>query len=691
VERAVRALIAIALLTLGIPAGLASAQTASVSLQLVRQSPWSSSYGDPRLLIWVSATNTGTTPFRDLSVALTIGEHYDSRVSYESSLDEGPTTSIFETPHEPVRGSLDPFEPRTFKLKLDLSQTPGIDPVENLVYPARVDIRSGNTVIASLTTPILYFVQEPLAPMQFSWWVELEPTIAFGPDGRLEDTAFPGSLDTTGQLGAPITALDQALLAHPREAIRTSLVLTPSLVQQAQEAAAGYSLVNGTSVDAGTDGAATATTFLASLKRVMAARGIESVPTPFSGPTIPSMLASDLRTDLNDQRQLGMQILQSLSGIPAQTGVVRPIDGALSEDALDWLSGTGATTILGDTDTVDRVGEEAVEGEPAPTATLATSSGGTLDLVLPDPGAEGLLERPDLLADPVRAAQAVLGELAVEWKEAPVPPEPDVRGRALALPSSLPPGLWAPLLERFRRTPFLRSVDPATFAAAVVPHGAPATLRSPDTSAFPFTYTEGPAGIRGLHGQIDDYRSMLVEPSPVPDELTRDIYYAESAPYLDDPSGGEVWLGHVHDTTRAVLESVQPRIGQGGSGQGGFTFTSGEGTIPIVMGDPGDVPLRVTVRLDSSQFEYPDGNQQDVTLDRPNKVVTFRVVAKAAGQNPIVVRVLAPNGNAIGEPQTIVVRSTAFNRIALIVTLAAAAVLALLYSRRWFRRTKVPS
>jgi hypothetical protein len=37
------------------------------------------------------------------------------------------------------------------------------------------------------------------------------------------------------------------------------------------------------------------------------------------------------------------------------------------------------------------------------------------------------------------------------------------------------------------------------------------------------------------------------------------------------------------------------------------------------------------------------------------------------------------------------VRSTAFNRIALLVTLAAAAVLALLYSRRWFRRTKVPS
>jgi len=691
VERAVRALIATLLLTLGVFAAPASAltssaQTANVSLQLVRQTPWSSSYGDPRLLIWVSATNNGPSPYRDLSVTLTIGERYDSRVSYESSLDEGPTVGIYETPRQPVKGTLDPFEPRTFKLKLDLSQTPGIDPVENLVYPARVDIRSGETVIASLTTPILYFVRPPFAPMGFTWWIELEPTIAFGPDGLLVDTAFPGSLDSSGQLGGPITALDQALRAHPRGAITSSLVITPSLVQQAQDAADGYTLANGTSVEAGTDGALTAASFLDALKRVMAGRGIETVPTPFSGPTIPSMLASGLRSDLNDQRQVGIQILQSLSGIPVQTQVARPIDGALSDDALDWLAGVGATTILGDTDTVDRVEEDAVDGEPAPTATLTAPSGEPLDLVLPDPGAESLLERPDLLADPVRAAQAVLGELAVEWKEAPVPPEPDVRGRALALPSSLPPGLWAPLLERFRRTPFLRSVHPATFAAGVVPQGAPAVLRAPDTSAFPFTYTEGPTGIRGLQAQIDDYRSMLTEPSPVPDDLTREVYSAESAPYLDDPSGGEAWLDHVHGATRAVLDGVQPRIGPGG-----FTFTSGEGTIPIVMGDPGEVPLTVTVRLDSSQFEYPDGNQQDVTLDRPNQVVTFRVVAKAAGQNPIVVRVLAPNGNAIGVQQTIVVRSTAFNRIALLVTLAAAGVLALLYSRRWFRRTTVPS
>jgi hypothetical protein len=685
VERAVRALLATVILTLGLSVGgTARAQSAAVSIRLLRQTPWSTRYQDPRLLLWVNVTNTGSTSYRDLSVALTIGTRYDSRVAYESSLDEGPTTPIFET-ERPIDGSLEPLVTRTLKIKLDLSTTPGIDQNENLVYPARVDVRSGGTVLASLSTPILYFVQRPLAPMKFSWWTELAPTIAFGADGRLDDTAFADSLSPDGQLGAPLSALAQAMTAHPSEAITTSIVITPSLVDQARQMVDGYTRVDGTPVAQGEDGAATAATFLSTLSGVLGGRGIQTVATPFSGPTLTSLLASGLGQDLADQQTLGIQTLQSLVDVPVQTQVARPVDGALSDDALDWLASNGVTTILGDTGTVERASEVSVPGEPAPTATLTSTDGTPLNLVLPDPGAESLLQRPDLLADPVRAAQAILGELAVEWKEAPVPEQPNVRGRALALTSSLPPGLWTPLIERFSHAPFLKTLDPATFAAQVYPPGAPATLRAPDGSVFPTWYTEGPNGIRGLHGQIDDYQSMLTAPSGIPDGLTRDLYYAESQPYVEDPFAGEPWLESVHATTRAAFESVQPQVGQG------FTFTSGEGTIPLVMGDPGPIPLRITIRLDSSQFDYPKGNERDVVLVQPNQVVTIPVVAKATGQNPIRVRVLAPNGEGIGEPQWIVVRSTAFNHIALIVTAAAAAVLALLYSRRWFRRTKVPS
>jgi hypothetical protein len=85
-----------------------------------------------------------------------------------------------------------------------------------------------------------------------------------------------------------------------------------------------------------------------------------------------------------------------------------------------------------------------------------------------------------------------------------------------------------------------------------------------------------------------------------------------------------------------------------------------------------------------------------VTLDQPGQVVSFPVVAQASGSNSIFVFVRAPNGRQIPEQPgppaaTIVVRSTALNHIALLVTIGAAFGLVLLYARRWFRRRRNPT
>ena len=683
VERAIRALLVIAILAFIVPFGLpASAQSTTVSLSLLSQSPWSARYGDPRFRISIVATNFGTIPLGHLSVGISIGAHYETVVGYESSLVEGPTNTVFQRVL-PEDGRLEPNTSTTLFASVDLSAANGIDQTDNQVYPARVDVRSNGSVLASLTTPVLYFIRRPEAPMLLSSWIELAPTIAFGSDGRLLDTAFPDALRPQGQLGAPIAALEGALAGlRPGRAFPMGLVVEPALVEQAQRAAGGYTLTDGTVVPKGADGPLRAAGFLDSLSHVMDGPGVRTVATPFAGPTIPSMVASGLARDLATQRSLGLATLQSLTGTALQTDVARPPSGSLSDDAIGWLADAGAGTILADADTVDRP-MQSDGTNPAPTATVSAPDGSPMTLVLPDPGIEGLLGRSDLVEDPVRAAQAVLGELAVIWKEAPVPEAPHVRGIALALPSTLPPGMWAPMLARLQGTPFLRLTDAGAFATSVNPQGDPTVLRSPDASAFPASYTEQ---IREQQHRVATYRSMLTQASPVPDELTRDIYYAESARYVTDWEAGTSWLNAVAATTQQAFDSVKPQVGQG------FTFTSGEGTIPILMGDPGLIPLRVTVELQSSQFDFPDGSQREVILERPDQVVSFRVIAKAAGQNPILVDVIAPNGDEIGDPQAIVVRSTAVNHIALLVTLAAAGVLALLYSRRWwFRRTKVSS
>jgi hypothetical protein len=118
-----------------------------------------------------------------------------------------------------------------------------------------------------------------------------------------------------------------------------------------------------------------------------------------------------------------------------------------------------------------------------------------------------------------------------------------------------------------------------------------------------------------------------------------------------------------------------------------FTLTSDEGSLPLRMGDPGDTPLRVQIQLRSSRFDFPDGNEQTVTLTEPDQVVVFTVQAKAAGSQTIKVRTRAPSGRSLDE-SNLTVRTTAVNSIAVIITGAAALLLVALWSRRYIRRPK---
>ena len=117
-----------------------------------------------------------------------------------------------------------------------------------------------------------------------------------------------------------------------------------------------------------------------------------------------------------------------------------------------------------------------------------------------------------------------------------------------------------------------------------------------------------------------------------------------------------------------------------------FLLTSGEGSIPLRMGDPGPTPLTVQIVLRSASFEFPGGAQQMVTLEGPDEIVTFDVVAKAGGPQTIRVKIACAVGTDLGEDQNLAVRTTAVNGVALWITVGAGVLLLLLWSRRLFRR-----
>ena len=91
------------------------------------------------------------------------------------------------------------------------------------------------------------------------------------------------------------------------------------------------------------------------------------------------------------------------------------------------------------------------------------------------------------------------------------------------------------------------------------------------------------------------------------------------------------------------------------------------------------------MELASGRVEFLDDNERTVRLEEPDQVITFEVEVKAAGRSRIEVLVLSPDGVELSR-DVLLVRSTAVNPIALLITIGAGLVLVALWSRRLFRR-----
>ena len=646
---------------------------AAVTLRLVSQTPYTT-LQRPVLRFVIDATNNSNTTLQDLSVGLEIGEPIRSRTQYQESLAGvlGPSP-LFALPF-PRSGTLAPGATRRFGVTLDVT-TAHISLVDSLVYPAQIDLRTGLVQVATLTTAIVHIVRVPEEPLQFAWWVEISAPPPMNPAGELADPAFEASIAPEGSLGGEVAALRQ-LVADPHRNGAIDVVIQPSVIDALVAMSDGYDRTDGTSVAAGEGGANDAQVMLTSLRSVVRATNVQVSTTPFAGPVIPSLLSSGLTSDLAVQQTEADAVINAALGVHAVTTVARPPQGALDDASLEALVGGGATTILANADSVARPAV-ANDYAPPPTATIGTAADDHATLVLPDPDTEALLADPALATDPVRTAQIMFGELATIWRESPVPIPPTVRGVAIGLPAGLPAAFWGHALLRFAEAPFLRPVHPQNLVQEVYPPGPPAALASPSLAAFSHQYVDK---INNERRDIEAFRSMLVTSSPEPDRLQRDLLYAESGVYVGNELAGRAWIDEVHTVVNGFFAQATPQESQQ------FTFTSGEGTIPLRMGNPGSTPMKLVVQLRSAWFTFPDGATRTITVDRPNQIVSFRVQATAGGQaHPILMLVSSPSGRLLYSAP-LAVRTTSISGIALLITVLAAVGLVVLWVRRILRR-----
>ena len=180
--------------------------------------------------------------------------------------------------------------------------------------------------------------------------------------------------------------------------------------------------------------------------------------------------------------------------------------------------------------------------------------------------------------------------------------------------------------------------------------------------------------------RIATYRSMLVEPGTEPDRLETLLLLAESRQYLTTPEEGLAFITGVRESVDAVFGSISVDSAEV------ITLTSSTGSgVPVTVRNDAEEALRVSVQLESQGLS---GTPTIPLVLRPGdeETITFRVDLVRTGRFQAELRVLAPSGRLIQEPETLVLRSTVYNRIALFITIAAALVLLALWARRFLPR-----
>ena len=644
----------------------------SAVIRLIGQTAWTTPE-EPLLRITLKITNEGGSTITEPVVGWTLGPKVTSRVQYETALDEGP---VFPASAEtvPVLADLAPGASKEVKIRIDTSETGGIAQDDSGVYPLQLELRSQDQPIAAVTTAAIHIFQPPRKPVLFSWWTEVATPVAFGPDGTLIDPGFEEALQSRSGVVAQVDAIAHLLRAD-RSGPPVDVVVSPAALDQLRQAEDGYQRSDGTSVPADAFAPRVANQTLEKLVEIAGDPGARLHAMPFAAPRLPALLSAGLGAHLQAQWQMGDETFERILGDRPDPTVARPPGLAFDQATVDLLESRGVTTILGAADSVERP-PQPNDFAPPPAATLRTTSGESVSLLLPDPGAQALLADPDLRKDPVLAAQAVLGELATIWREQPVPDDETVRGLALDLFPDLPAGIWDQLLRRLAGAPFLEPIHAEELPLGVRPRPLPATPGTAAPEGFSPEYVDD---LAATARRVTAFEAILVEPATDANFLRRSMLYAEASQYIGNEGSGRIWIDAVNRVIDRTFSRLKPDTTRR------LTFTSPTAKIPLSMGDPGGRVLNVRVELASSRVDFLDGNERSVRLDHANQVITFKVELKAAGPSNVDVLVMSPNG-AVLSRSVLRLRSTAVNPTALIITIGAGLVLVGLWSRRLFRR-----
>ncbi len=652
-----------------LPPDLASAQEetqAAVELRLTRQTLVTTP--ERPLRIRIAAAHLAGPRLRDLAVSLWVYNPARSRSAYAQWLgsEEAPTEPLLVAPFL-QRGPLASGQSRAFTIVRRLPEL--AEREENALYPVKVQLESEGVAVAALRTVMVFIQERPLVPLNVSMTFVLDVPLPLRPDGAFSGVELERAIAPGGRISTIVSALER----HP---VPVTVAVSPLLLEGLGRMSTGYRVVEAGSVreiPADAPEAVGASEMLDRIRTVARRPSTEVVALPYATPSLPSLAAAGLGADLRTQIEHGRAVVEDVLGAPTSAEVFRPPDSEVSPDALDILASLGVRSLILDPETAPPPPDLLL----SPPATARVGPG--LDALAPDPGVAGYLgPAGDVL---LQAAHA-LGELSTIYFEEPSV----VRGVAIVVGEQDLPGLaflnalLRPLADPPAGTRWLQPKTASAVISSVPPEELPpGQQRRRVQSASVEPLSPGlVAAIRDAQGRIEQFRTMAGGALALTDRLRNMLLIAESGDFIDQEQAAFGFVTAVFDTLDREFAKIELP-------SGAVTLASQRGVIPVTVRTIAEYDVRIRVTLLSPRLDFLEGATQEVVLSGEPRALTFPVRAQTTGRFPVRILVDTPGGRRITESQ-IVVRSTAYNRVALFITIGAAVFLALWWGRRFLRR-----
>jgi hypothetical protein len=545
---------------------------------------------------------------------------------------------------------------------------------ENALYPVTVELRSRNEPVAVLRTVLVFIVEEPLTPLLVSTTFVLDAPVRIRTDGTFVDDALEQQVVEGGRLDSIISALE----AVP--GLPVTMVVSPVLLEQLATMRDGYRVVEGSGIrevpaEQGT--ALAAGRLLDRIREVLRQPLVEVVALPYASPSVPALVHAGLNIDLARQIRRGGDAVAALGGKEPSRTIFHPPGSAVTASSLAPLNlalaaEPGPTPAL----LLDGNVVPPPPTELTPPARIQVEADGTSHpAIASDPGVEARTAAlPD---DPILRAQWVLGELSAIYFEQPSIP----RGAALIFGEQDEPesGFLQSFLRGIRGAPEIFWLKAAPASRLLLDQSVPDRRR--------LTETVRPSPLAGsFTTEMDDSRDAvealdsMADQNDLVGQLDRLLLLSESR-YL---GGHEDLRFDYLDTARATVDAEFDKVHLPPSSD--ITLTSRTGRIPVTLRSEAGYPVQLQLSLRATGLELIGGSSRDILLSRPIQTFVFPARAQRTGRFPVQVRLGTPDGTRIGRTE-IVVRSTAYNRIALVITIGAALFLALWWGRRFLSRT----